>query len=238
MDRSDSDASSENLGFTSGDLNAFSIYRPSLKHTLGGNRLAGEFVSLHDLCVKAANHLYCFDGLLSDGQVKRYVQRVRFENLSIEGYEDTSMPTVGSHIWIKSLRGAKVGSGVWYRLGTPATEYARFYKPFLWLADFVKHFIDYLKEHKEVSLQRFRSDFFVWLLKQHGDQPSFKRWADEYGDTDFRRALVAHSPFLLHEALQMSNSYHLHPLWGEIGPSKQDLCVRYRLSQYSKPGPW
>lgn len=227
MERSNSDTSSESLGFTSVDLTSFSIYRPSSKYDIGPKRQPGEFAALHDLCVKSTNNLYCFDGLLCDGQTKRYVQRVPFERLSIEGYEDTSVPTVGPNIWIQSLQGgAKAGiSGVWYRLRIPSPEYARFHQPFLWLADFAKHFVDYLKAHKKVSLRNFRCEFFDWLLKLHGDQTPFKRWAKEYGDGDFRRAIIAHSAFLLHEALQISNSYLSHPIWGEIGPSTQGLCA-------------
>ncbi|MCJ1246567.1 DNA methyltransferase Dim-2 [Trapelia coarctata] len=226
MQRGISDTSSESSSFNSIDLESFSIYRPSSKYKAGANRFAGEFAALHDLCVKRANNFYCFDGVLCDGQIKRYVQNVPFRKLSIEGYEDTSLPTVGSNIWIQSFQGAEADTGeVWYRLGTPSPEYARFHQPFLWLADFAKHFVDYLKEHEKVSLRMFRRNFFHWLLRLHGDQPSFKRWADEYGDSDFRRAVVAHSAFLLNEALQLNDSYGEHPLWGEIGPSKQDLCA-------------
>jgi len=170
---------------------------------MGANRLAGEFAALHDLCVKPGNNYYSFDGLLCDGQTKRYIQNVFFEKLSIGAYEDTSIPTVGSKIWIQSIRGAKTKThrdGAWYRLGTPSAEYARFHQPFLWLADFAKHFVDYLKQHKNVSLQNFRQDFFDWLLNLHGNNPSFNQWAEAYGDHDFRRAAAAHSAFLQNEA--------------------------------------
>lgn len=222
------DTSSDGSSYTSFELSSFSIYRPTFKYNPGANRLAGEFAMLQDLCVRPGNNNYCFDGVLCDGQTKRYVQNVPFEKLSIGAYEDTNIPTVGSNIWIQSIRGAKAKThrdGAWYRLRTPSAEYARFHQPFLWLADFAKHFVDYLKQHKNVSLQNFKQDFFLRLLNLHGNKLSFNQWAQAYGDHDFRRAVVAHSAFLQHEAFLLSDFYRSHRLWGEIGPSKQDLCA-------------
>lgn len=92
------DTSSDGSSFISFDLNSFSIYRPTFKYNLGANRLAGEFSMLQDLCVRPGNNNYCFDGVLCDGQTKRYVQNVSFEKLSIGAYEDTNIPTVGSNL--------------------------------------------------------------------------------------------------------------------------------------------
>lgn len=225
IERRSRDTSSGN-SFTSFDLDSFSIYQPSQRNGLGANRNAGELVALSDLGVKPANHCYYLDGLLSDGHVKHYIQNVPFKTLSIGGYEDTSVSTVDSDVWIQSMEGAKANyCGVWYRLKSPSPEYARFHEPFLWLADFAKHVIDFLKEHKNVSLQNFRGEYFEWLRDLHGDHQAFQQWAEAYGDVDFRRAIVAHSAFLQNQALQLNDSYRSHPLWGEVGPSKQDLCA-------------
>jgi DNA (cytosine-5)-methyltransferase 1 len=80
-----------------------------------------------------------FDGVLSVGDTRCFVQRVPFRELPVAGYgvEDN---TVSGQIWVRSLRNEKNKLEIYYRLTTPSVEYARFFKPFLWVADLAKHF--------------------------------------------------------------------------------------------------
>lgn len=101
--------------------------------------------------------------------------------------------------------------------------YARYQEPFLWLSDFAKHVVDFLKDHLAVPLDAFRLDFYTWLIGCHKADISFQAWAQEYGDTDFRRALVAHAKFVIGQAAQLCSSYMSHPVWEEIGPETKYL---------------
>ena len=157
-------------------LEEFSIYRPHkrIKH---GNwerseewPLANELVSLHEINERNANFFY-FDGLICFGDHRRYVRRIPFSLLSIGGYEALEQTTVSSDIWIQSSEGQS--RDIWYCLRTPAPEYKRYHKPFLWLADFAKHVVDYLHVHPDVPFGNFRKRFYVWLKKLHGSHDDF-----------------------------------------------------------------
>ena len=156
------------------------------------------------------------DGVLSFGGKRRYVQRVPFDTLSIGGYEDKSLHTIGSEIWIQSRRGRKMD--VWYRLKAPAPEYRRYHEPFLWVAELAKHVIDYMTDHERVSIFSFRSNFFGWLEEVHGSSDTFRTWHSKYKDADFRRVIACHSGFLYYQAMQLDPKYDLHPVWAETDP--------------------
>ncbi|MCJ1398754.1 DNA methyltransferase Dim-2 [Xylographa trunciseda] len=203
--------------FTSLDLDEFSFYRPS--HKDGGGRLCNELVALHDSITTTLGNLCYFDGFILDGSERHYVRKIPFKLLSVGGYEDLDTHTVENHIWIQSLLGGKgIDGGTWYRLKTSSKEYTRYHRPFLWVADLAKHVLDFLNYHKEVTLNAFRHNFYVWLLKVHGNDISFKIWSQEYGDSDFRRAIVAHSKYIVGQSLQLGGGYESHPMWGEVGP--------------------
>lgn len=86
----------------------------------------------------------------------------------------------------------------------------------LWIADLAKHVIDYLCDHERVFLANFRSHFFEWLHGIHESDVNFQLWQKQYGDTDFRRAVAAHSGFLSYQAVQLDKKYGSHPLWSEV----------------------
>lgn len=202
------------------ELQDFVIYRPhrSVNYNMKTKKkeekvLANEMVSLHDINRKGEKIWY-FDGILRSGEAEAYVQKVPFEILSIGGYEDKDLDTVGSCVWIQSIQGKR--QDIWYTLKTPASEYKRYHEPFIWMADFAKHVIDYLSDHDNVSLIEFKSRFFAWLQDIHRPDSKLQSWQKEYGDTDFRRAVAAHSVFLSYQALQVDVKYGSHPLWGEI----------------------
>ena len=175
--------------------------------------------ALHDFCVKPVSSSYFFDGIITVGNTRHYIQKVPFKRLSIAGYKDLDRHTVGSDMWIQSLCGMKKGSeGVWYRLKTPSEEYRRFHIPFLWLADMAKHFLDYLNNYEDMSLDMFSSSFYDWLQQMHGEDGICQEWMAVYGDTDFRRVITAHPLFLRNEAANLNNSYLVHTIWKEIVP--------------------
>lgn len=202
-------------------LEDFSIYRPHSArqaHTRGGLEekvLANELVSLHDVNGRSSSS-WLLDGFICYGETRHYVEKVPCSNLSIGGFEDTTRHTVGSAIWVQSDSAKDLN--VWYCLGNPSTQYERFHKPFLWLADLAKHLVDYLHTHQQVQLIHFREDFQRWLLNVHGTDHTFQRWLSIYNDTDFRRVIAAHAIFLLNQAWQLDRAYTLHPWWDEIDP--------------------
>ncbi|MCJ1384472.1 DNA methyltransferase Dim-2 [Xylographa soralifera] len=208
--------------FTSLDLDEFSIYRPSPEG--GGGRFSDELFALHDSITTISRNPCYFDGIILEGNDRHYVQKVPFRSLSVGGYDDLDTHTVEGQIWIQSLLGAEASDeGIWYRLKTPSKEYARYHTPFLWIADLAKHVLDFLGHHKGVTLHMFKHTFYVWLKKIYGDTLLLKSWLQEYGDSDFRRAVVAHSKYLLSQSLQLGDSYELHPVWGEVGPDLNQL---------------
>ena len=199
------------------------MYRPFKKRIVCRQRKnveevpgSGEMVQLHDI-VNRNSSLFYFDGIISYGDSKRLVQRVPFEVLSIGAYEDASLHTIGKNVWIQSKIGRRLD--VWYCLRDPASEYRRFHEPFLWVADFAKHLVDYMKFHKRVSLIHLRRRFSQWLHYMHGKEPHFQQWlAKSQGNTDFRSIAVAHALFLFNQAAQLDATYAKHPLWDEIDP--------------------
>ncbi|MCJ1391954.1 DNA methyltransferase Dim-2 [Xylographa bjoerkii] len=209
--------------FTSLDLDEFSIYRPSQENG-GGPRLSDELVALHDSITRTSRKPCYFDGLVLEGSDRHYVQKIPFRFLSVGGYDDLDTHTVRGQIWIQSLLGAEaIDGGMWYRLKTPSKEYNRYHTPFLWVADFAKHVLDFLRHHKKVTLNMFKYAFHTWLEETHGTDMSFKTWAQEYGDSDFRRVIIAHSKYILGQSLQLGGSYESHPLWEEVGPHPRQL---------------
>ena len=106
---------------------------------------------------------------------------------------------------------------------SPSKEYARYHIPFLWVADLANDVLDFLGHYKEVTLNMFKHTFYVRSKKNYGDSIPLKSWVQEYGDLDFRRAIVTHSKYLLNQSLQLGESYELHPVWGEVGPDLNQL---------------
>lgn len=218
----------ESSTFIEADLEDFSIYLPH-NYTNRGPKdleekiLSNELTSLHGI-YQRGDRLRYMDGILSFGGKRRYVQRVPFDTLSIGGYADQGLHTVGSEIWIQSLRGRKLD--VWYRLRAPASEYRRYHEPFLWVADLAKHVIDYMTDHENVSIFAFRSDFFNWLREVHGSSDVFRIWHSKYNDADFRRVIACHSGFLYYQAMQLDQKYALHPVWAETDPEALDAIPK------------
>ena len=159
---------------------------------------------------------FLFDGVIHYAGRQKYVQKVPFEILSIGGYEEPERSNVGPYIWIQSVEGAR--RAVWYRLNYPAAEYKRYHEPFLWMADFSKHFVDYLQTHSGVALKDLRHHFHDWLQDLYPTSGCVRRWLKQYGHWDFRRIVVAHPNFLYFQAVQVDEKYGKHPIWEEVHP--------------------
>ncbi|KAH0562094.1 hypothetical protein GP486_003210 [Trichoglossum hirsutum] len=203
------------------ELHGFSIYRPESKNTQ-----SGELAPLHFLCARSANNDYYFDGILVDENSRRYVEKVPFTVLSIGNYLDTSLHTVGDQIWIRSSQYNR--REVWYQLKEPAPEYREYHGQFLWLAEFTKHFVDYLNVVDNVSLRHFRQQFYDWAIELHGKDTDFNCWISTYGHIDFRSVVAANFEFLWKEANGVENGLHKHPIWSEIDPKRLTAVKEHR----------
>lgn len=93
--------------------------------------------ALSNLSVKAGEALMLFDGVLTDGKTRHYVEGVPFGTLSIGNYQKKTEHDVARNIWIQTDAAAR--GGAWYELGSPSRAYERYYTPFVWLANFAKH---------------------------------------------------------------------------------------------------
>lgn len=198
-------------------LNNFCVYRP-----IGTGRHAGEFAPLQALTIQrgATNDLW-FDGTLSVGNEKRYVERVPFQELTVEGYGDLNVVSLRGKICIRSTYASRYPSqSVWYELGSPDSQYARYHEPYLWIAHLGKFFVDFLIKIKAVTLNHFRSRFITFLTT-HYSSPDFASWHKEYGSNDFRNAVAANYDYLWKECCGLSHEDDLaslleHPIWDEL----------------------
>jgi len=183
--------------FVEFELSNFSIYMEPKHRPV-------ELRSLHLLSTtrRGYSSMY-FDGILSTGNLRHYVQRVPFCELPIGNY-GVSSHTVGGEIWIRSTHNQGHRSEVYYRLTTPSVEYARFYRPFLWVVDLGKHFVDFcswrLENKRPVTIRDFKINFSQWLRKTHKGSPEFERWYDQLGGRhDFRCSVAANVEHLWKE---------------------------------------
>ncbi|TVY92077.1 DNA (cytosine-5)-methyltransferase [Lachnellula willkommii] len=202
------------LGSTDNDfvefvLSDFSIYLPDNKFN------PFEMRPLNHLASKHKSGEFLFDGILSLGNTRHYVQAVPFNICSIGNYGEDEHE-VGDSIWLQSHHNLK--RAVYYRLGAPAPEYFRFHTGFKWLADLSKHFVDYCHtfDKNEVSVFDFRSKFSQWLEKTHAPSSGYQQWRQKYGKADFRQAIAANIKFLWKEAMGVDSELSSNPIWAEL----------------------
>ncbi|KZF21853.1 S-adenosyl-L-methionine-dependent methyltransferase [Xylona heveae TC161] len=201
--------------FTSFDLHGFSIY------SCNTVRHKREFVPLHSIASRKKDSVYYFDGILSNGSRKFYVQRAPFDKLSIGNYLDKDLHSVDGEIWIQSLHNHK--SDRWYRLLDPAPEYARYQEAFIWMANFAKYFVDYLHTYENVCLHEFRKHFSNWIELLHGRDEIFQKWRQQFPRTDFCSVVAGYPDFLWAESYQIDPAYAKHTIWGEV--NYRDLYI-------------
>ncbi|KAK2738552.1 DNA methyltransferase Dim-2 [Myotisia sp. PD_48] len=202
-------------------LDEFTIYRGN-----SGHGLKDGMVSLHDVAKKQGGSVFYFDGRLSCGNSQEFfLQRVPFSPVSIGGYEDIS--SIRSTIWIQSTHCQQRGGEIWYQLSKPSSEYKPYYHLSCWVADLAKHFVDYLYEHENVTLDQFKTNFYDWLCTLYkDDDKEFSPWLLEYANQDFRHAIIAHADFLQKQAFNLDSSYANHAIWDEIGLSETPIVPK------------
>ncbi|KAK1580211.1 C-5 cytosine-specific DNA methylase [Colletotrichum navitas] len=172
------------------------------------------------------NRMYV-DGILSVGNKQFSIRGIPFEELPIGNY-GSSEPTIGSELWIRSCLSAAIAkrqnTNIYYRLKNPSTEYQRYHTGFVWVADLAKHVVDYLStaqdKKQQVIFRDFRSAFYAWADKKHGNSESFCQWQRQYQRTDFCGAVAANLEFIWKEASGVLGhkvrSIYLRKLWKEI----------------------
>ncbi|KAL6721275.1 hypothetical protein ACLMJK_000377 [Lecanora helva] len=210
--------------FIDAELEDFVIYREHKSFRINkSNRvnrvneapLANELVSLHEINEWNVRGFY-FDGVIWFAGRRHYVQKVPFETLSIGGYAEMECPVVPSDLWIQSHHSKRFN--VWYRLRTPAQEYKRYHKPFLWMAELAKHVVDYLSLCHGVTLDHFQQKFGNWLEEKYPMDNFIHQWKQQYGSKDFRPVIVSQANFLWCQASQVDESLEQQSLWNEIHP--------------------
>ncbi|KAI1325423.1 S-adenosyl-L-methionine-dependent methyltransferase [Xylariaceae sp. FL0255] len=194
------------------ELDCFSIY-------INSKNYPDELRPLQHLTLKNDCATMFFDGTIRNGTRSFFLRRVPFSSLPVGGY-GVEEHTVGDQIWIYSDRNKRFGRQVYYKLQSPAPEYQRFHEPFLWVADFTKHVIDYCEElylkGQHAHLDDFRSRFSIWMIRKHGSSPEFVKWHSCHGTSDFRGALVANIGYLWKEACGLNNETTTwHHFWKE-----------------------
>ncbi|KAF2763751.1 hypothetical protein EJ03DRAFT_379167 [Teratosphaeria nubilosa] len=182
---------------------------------------AYELIGLHQLQVHKGPGELLFDGVLSCGSERRYVQGVPFSTLSIDYDGEAGINTC---IFVQSQLAKRHHPTIWYQLGMPAQEYARFYNPFQWLAQFTRYFVDYLMDAEYVGLQHFHSAFYENLQHIYAGKDGFDAWLRSApllcGRRDFRATVNANISFLWKECYGLAKPDNegllQQPLWGAV----------------------
>ncbi|KAI1159744.1 S-adenosyl-L-methionine-dependent methyltransferase [Nemania serpens] len=194
------------------ELDCFSIY---IDNTIYPNELR----PLQHLISRTVKCMY-FDGVLQHNDAKFYLRRVPFYRLPVGNYGESNH-AVGDQIWILSDLNRRLGREIYYKLCSPATEYRRFHRPFLWIADLSKHVIDYCEYRRAqgqyVVLYDLKAQFGNWMLSQHKYSAAFEEWYSANGNTDFRGAFIANSDYIYEEANGLDPEITtLHHIWREV----------------------
>ncbi|KAI3401141.1 hypothetical protein diail_287 [Diaporthe ilicicola] len=195
----ESDPSQLDEDFIEFVLDDFVVYIDTQRHPQ-------EMRALHTHATSTGQQKFYFNGTLRLGDIEYRVEKIPFEEIPLGNY-GKDHPTVGDQLWICSELNR--GKNIYYRLGKPSIEYARFHKDFLWVADLAKHTVDF-SEHllelgQSVSIRHFQQDFAQWLQTVHGSSPVFQKWYKKRGTGDFRQSINANQQFIRKELFDMFN---------------------------------
>lgn len=195
-------------------LDDFAVYNEAAHYGL-------QMRSLHQLDTKDRGGHFHFDGVLRCRDRAFFVKHVAITAMPIQNYgAPAHQHTVRDSIWLETRLSRK--NNLFYRLGKPASEYSRFFRPFLWVADLAKHFVDYLDAMWElkqrVSIHHFRVHFYNWLRKTHGNAKELNKWLSMHPSTDYRTSIVANIHFLYKEAIGVldQRATYVHLLWKDL----------------------
>jgi len=203
------------------ELHDFTIYLDNL------GMHANEMRPLNELGTRRGDASYLCDGTLRYGNSEHRVQAVPFRTVSLDGY-GTDAATISDKIWIQSPHAE--ANNAWYVLKRPSKEYARYHIPFLWLADFTKHFVDYLDaadDLRNLKLQHFRAgaEFHQWLQAKYSHHRSYLAWQRMYGRTDYCSVIANNYDFLWKEATSVQEENRICYLWKEVDAKEGGLTA-------------
>ncbi|KAI0475313.1 S-adenosyl-L-methionine-dependent methyltransferase [Xylariaceae sp. FL0804] len=178
-----------------------------------------ELRPLQHLTTKPSADVFYFDGVLSCAETRFYVRRVPFLNLPISGYGSEYAEV--DQIWVLSNQNKRLKREIYYKLESPAPEYARFHTPFLWIANLAKHVIDYCdflgQKGRRACLHDFQSNFSIWISRKHHRSVNFGAWYAGNRGSDFRAAIVANVRYIWKEAFDLDpTAASKHLFWKEI----------------------
>ncbi|OAA77318.1 DNA methyltransferase Dim-2 [Akanthomyces lecanii RCEF 1005] len=196
-----------------------------------------EMRSLNQLGTESNSPDLYFDGILSNGAKSTYVRRIRIHTMPLGNYGQASKDQTRDNVWLQSE--LNDGSDVYYKLGTPAAEYKRFFEPFLWVADLAKHVVDFLTamytNRQQVTIHHFRQEFASWLLAAYSASDNFEDveiWMSKYPRLDYRSAVNTNIAFLLLVHL-VKNSNICQPC--EIVETEQQYGrIRYTFRKFPR----
>jgi hypothetical protein len=205
--------------FNEFSLQEFCVYRAP-GHTRKG--FDGKYEYLSTVASGKGEAHWLIDGFLEhDDGTRRRLFAAQIVNVNIGGLEDLQQASTEDNIWVQTHEGAL--KDYWYRLKRPFSEYESYWTDFVWLANFLKYFVDFLHIRAEgVSLHNFKSDFWKWLQSLHGDDVN--HWQSQCGFREnFTHDLTRYSQFLWDQTYWMyKDSSQLqaklcHPIWEGIG---------------------
>lgn len=197
-------------------LNDFAVYRVDKKYP-------EEMRPLNQLDTEPNSRPLYFNGTLTNGTKSAYVRGVCIHTLPIGNYGHESKDETRDNIWLQSELNAE--SDVYYKLGTPAAEYKRFFEPFVWVADLAKHVVDFLTvmhaTGQRVTIHHFRQHFAYWLLAAYCTSDNIEevqKWMSKYPRLDYRSAVNANVAFLHKESVGAigGKKTDFHHLWNEV----------------------
>ena len=178
-----------------------------------------------------------FNGVVSIGHERHFVQNVPIKSYSIEGYGVDEDPNVV--IYINSHLASHDGDyDLWYKLNCPSRPYKPFQGAFHWIANLGKHVIDFLDSKSSVSLNEFRHKFYHWLQQRFKNHLEFQNWLQAYQSIDFRKIVHAHISYLWSEAVCLQDDQILsqHPLWDQCGRRDNEMippkCAKTIATQH------
>ncbi|EPE27851.1 S-adenosyl-L-methionine-dependent methyltransferase [Glarea lozoyensis ATCC 20868] len=192
------------------DLSSFSIYVSNNVNKYQPLKLEG----LQHHYARRGKANFLFDGILSVGNVRRYVQGVPFMEVPVGNYGKEEHSVIS--IWIRSTHNRN--SPCYYRLKEPAPEYERYHLGFTWIANLAKHFVDFCHScgPMAVTTSKFRQEFAQWIWGQHKVSSEFQEWFNGYGSRNFLPAVAANIVFLNKECYGMDDELRSQPIFSEL----------------------
>lgn len=139
-----------------------------------------------------------FDSVASVGDAEYFLRRVPIKNVRI-GTVNPRSTSIKGNLCLHSQESAYKHTA--YLLRSPASEYQRFYEPFLWVAQLSLYFVAFLKQATayEPSLDIFRWYFADWVNNTYRDADT-AAWMKQHPSCDFRTSITSNRKLLMQQA--------------------------------------